>query len=327
MKRIIQFSVLLFTLATLIGLPIQAFAVDMIDSPRVYHTKSGAADYKNYMQPHSTPHQVQQYTPDMIDSPRVFHTDSGSAAYKHYMASQPSMPGQMSMATPKDPDQTVRFASRIFKDAAMKTSEAIPAPVIDNAAGIAIFPNRPRVTPTGGTYRSGVLLSRQDNGKWSSPVFVSLASGMSRSKQKAASSGVVLIFNDRNALNKIAKSDNFTLGEDATLAKGNTGSNVSAAEPNKEVLAYRVSDGHFSGVSLMGSVLNIETAPTIAYYNLSEGQAGANGYYSSSGEGIFNKIIGSTDSAERIERHPASADQLRQAIRDYASQVNQHSAM
>jgi SH3 domain-containing YSC84-like protein 1 len=327
MKRIIRFSVFLFTMAVLIGLPLQAFAwVDMGDAPRIYHTNNAIATYKHYMEAHSTPNQVRQLNPDMIDSPRVYHTASGAAPYKNYMASQPSMPGQMSMATPRDPELTVAAATRIFKKAAMNRSQSIPAPVIENAVGIAIFPNRARVTPEGGTYRSGVMLSRQNNGKWSSPVFVSLASGTSQSKRRAAATGVVLIFNNRNALNKAAKGDNFTLGVDATLAEGYTGSNMSVAKPGAAVLAYQSDAGRFSGVSLKGSEVNIETDPTIAYYNLSEGGAGTHGYYRGSSEGIYNKIIASTDSAETVESHPASAGQLREVISDYVTPVF-HSAM
>jgi lipid-binding SYLF domain-containing protein len=311
MKRSIRISLFLITFAALISLPLQAFAwVNMGDSPRIYHTKRYAA------------------------------------AWTNYMASQSSTSNstQMSMATPSNPDQTVTAASRIFHEAAMNPAKAIPAYLIKNAAGIAIFPNRVRVIPKGETYRSGVMLSHRSNGKWSSPVFVSMASGTSQAKRNAAATGVVLIFNNRSALNKAAKNDNFTLGVDASLAEGYIGSNISAAKPHAAVLAYQSTDGHFSGVSLKGSKLNVETEPTITYYNLSDGQAGANGfeaipskklrqyyylydgqagangYYRSSGQGIYNKIIASTDSAEMIERHPTSVAQLREAIDDYVSQ-------
>jgi SH3 domain-containing YSC84-like protein 1 len=334
MKRSIRISIFLFTFAALISLPLQAFAwVDMGDAPRIYHTKNAIAAYKHYWESHTTPSQVHQgdIGTNMGDSPRIYHSKRYAAAWKHYMATAQSSKTnsmQMTMATPSNPGQTVKAASRVFQEAAMNPAQAIPAYLIRNSAGIAIFPDRARVTPQGGTYRSGVMLSHRSNGTWSSPVFVSLASGTSQSKQVAQAKGVVLIFNNRSALNKAAKNDNFTLGVDATLAEGYTGSNTSAAKPHAAVLAYQSTAGRFSGVSLKGSQVNVETEPTITYYNLSEGQAGANGYYRSSGEGIYNKIIGSTDSAEMIERHPSSAAQLREAINDYVfSQGHHHSAM
>jgi lipid-binding SYLF domain-containing protein len=242
------------------------------------------------------------------------------------MDSQPAIPGQLSMAPRSDSDKMVSAATQIFKEAAMKPSQSIPAPVIKNAAGIAIFPGRARVTQAkGGTYRSGVMLSRRNNGKWSSPVFVSLAGNNIQSKPGSTSRDVVLIFNNRNALNRAAKGNGFTLGVDATLAQGYIGAKAPAAGTAAQVLAYQRTNGRFSGASLKGSALNIEPNRTIAYYNLTEGTAGAHGYYRSSSEGVYNKIIGSSDSAERIERHPANADHLRQALRDYVSQA--HSSM
>jgi lipid-binding SYLF domain-containing protein len=331
MKRTIRISIYLLTFAALISLPLQAFAwVDMGDAPRILHTKNAIASYKHYMEAHSTPNQIQQLNPDMIDAPRVFHIASGAAPYRNEMAAAQAPKTnstQMSMATPANPSQTVSAAARIFKEAAKNPANAIPASLVKNAAGIAIFPNRARVTPEGGSYRSGVMLSRQDNGKWSSPVFVSLASGTSQSNRKTAANGVVLIFNNRNALNQAAKGDNFTLGADATLAEGYTGANMPVTKTGAAILAYQTTAGRFSGVSLKGNAVNIETEPTIAYYNLSRGGAGANGYYSNINDGLYSKIIGSQDSSETMESHPVSASQLREAINDYVSQVHQKSAI
>jgi SH3 domain-containing YSC84-like protein 1 len=319
MKRTIRFSVLFFTLAALICLPIQAFASENTDAPRTYHTINGATAYNNYMKSQSAiPNEVNQLSPDLIDSPRIFHTKNATANYDKYMASQASTPDKMqtSMAVRSDSEKTVSAATRIFKDAAMSPSRSIPAPVIEYASGIAIFPGKTDI----GTQRNGVMLARQKDGRWSSPVFVSLTGpGTHKSTMNAKPADVVLVFKDRGVLNKVARGDNFTLGVDANVAKGYVGMTSSTTSPGAQILAYQRSEGRFTGTSLNGSVLNIEEGPTLAYYNLTDGTAGAHGYYRSSSEGLYHKIIGSTDSSERIERHPISAVLLQQVLRNYVT--------
>lgn len=293
MKEITRLSAIAFTLAALISLPLQALANQKTNAPRVYHTKKGQQNYNNYIKKNSPPQAPELQSG--FTSPMVNRSSS---------------------------ERTVAEATQLFNKAAMNPSGNIPGSVIHNAAGIAIFPGKARVAiQKGGTYAKGVMLARQDNGQWSSPVFVSLASPTMQS-QAGTPADVVLVFNNRSALNRVAQGNNFTLGVDATEAQGYTSSNASSSNKGAQVLGYEGTNGQFHGVSLKGSEINIKSEPTIAYYNLSAGQAGANGYQRSSSKSLYNKIIRSQSSAETIEWHPASADRLRHAIRNYVSQAN-----
>ena len=236
------------------------------------------------------------------------------------------------MASRNDAENTVVKATQVFK-----TATEIPSTVIKNAAGIAIFPGMIRAALiAGGSHGNGVMLAKQDDGQWSPPLFVSLSGGSLGAQVGVESSDVILVFQNRAALDKVATGKEFTLGVDASVSAGDAGANTSASTETAQILTYKRSSGLFAGASLTGSVLKIEQEPTMAYYNLTQStEKSARGYYG--GElGLYNRIIGSSagtkaesgmasgkQHARAVKKIPDSARDLQQAIGDYASKSNQ----
>jgi lipid-binding SYLF domain-containing protein len=224
-------------------------------------------------------------------------------------------------------ENTVANATRIFKVAALDPARFIPAWVMENAVGIAIFPSVFKAAfLAGGSHGSGVLLAKQKNGEWSAPLFVSLSGGSLGAQVGVETSDLVLVFQNRSAFDKVAKGRTFTLGVDASVAVG--GRTASAITQNAQVLAYKHSSGLFAGASLNGSVLKIQTEPTIAYYGLSTGESATHAYYGD--KELFNSIIGpgnngkgaiGTPKGQMLKELPAGASKLQQAIRAYTTQA------
>ncbi|HSO20981.1 MAG TPA: lipid-binding SYLF domain-containing protein [Desulfosarcina sp.] len=217
-------------------------------------------------------------------------------------------------------EETVAEASEVFEKANEKASQSIPAATIQNAAAIAIFPGRISTSlSTGGAYTSGVMLVRQDDGKWSRPLFASLSSGPMGEKMGGASTDLILAINDRRTIDNMVNGWEFTLGNDTSVAEGPIGKSASASDAN--IYAYQRESGKFSGAKLTGSVFRIEKDPTIAYYNISQGEAGAFGYYRTDRR-LYQDVVGFS-SNQAIQRHPDSAARLQHAVDDYVSRMMQ----
>lgn len=148
--------------------------------------------------------------------------------------------------------------------------QAVPPSLLANAYGIAIVPSVVKVGfIVGGRFGRGVLLVRdRETGRWSAPSFITLAGGSVGFQIGAQSTDVILIFKNRRGIDGIV-TGKFTLGADAAVAAGPVGRKAEAATDahlKAEILSYSRSRGLFAGVSLEGSVLDIDNEANSAYY-------------------------------------------------------------
>jgi lipid-binding SYLF domain-containing protein len=180
----------------------------------------------------------------------------------------------------------------------------IPPALLDNAEGIAIIPNVVKVGfVIGGRYGKGVVLVRQANGAWGSPVFLSIKGGSVGWQIGAQSTDIILVFKSKKSIDGIINGK-FTLGLDAAVAAGPVGRNASAstdAQLKAEIYSYSRSRGLFAGLSLEGAALKIQNADNVNYYkefDITPGQifSGAN------------------------KNNPASAAALKNLLGEYARQ-------
>ena len=120
----------------------------------------------------------------------------------------------------------------------------------------------------GGRHGTGVLLVRDKEGKWSSPLFVSITGGSIGWQVGAQSTDVLLVFKSRKSVEGIKKGK-FTLGADAAVAAGPVGRSVEAATDVKlkaEIYSYSRSRGLFAGISLEGAALQIDADANASFY-------------------------------------------------------------
>ncbi len=158
-----------------------------------------------------------------------------------------------------EPEQLID-RSRITFQSMMKDNQ-YPGLVdlASRAKAIIIVPNMIRAAFFfGGRGGNAVMLSRDENGRWSYPAFYTIG-GISWGLQFGGqSSELVITVMTEKGLNAIINRE-VTLGGDAGLAIGELGKGVNAstgAGLKSDMYAFARSEGLFVGVSLEGSVIH-----------------------------------------------------------------------
>jgi lipid-binding SYLF domain-containing protein len=149
---------------------------------------------------------------------------------------------------------------------------AAPPILLRNAQAIAIVPGIIKAGfIAGGRYGWGVVMSRQEDGSWSKPVFITLVGGSFGFQAGVQSIDAIMVFKSRQSIERLARGK-FTLGADAAAAAGPVGRSMSAGTDitlGAEVYTYSRSRGLFAGVSLAGSGLQSDYEATDKFYGLS----------------------------------------------------------
>jgi len=158
-----------------------------------------------------------------------------------------------------DAHAKVNEAARVFKEIMDNSAQAIPSQLLEESEGIVIIPDLIKVGfGIGGKAGRGVLVIRNNNGQWSSPVFISLIGGSIGWQVGAQSSDIILVFKTRQSVERVV-AGKFTLGADVGVAAGPVGGNLKAdLEFKSEIYSYSRSRGLFAGLALDGSILEID---------------------------------------------------------------------
>ncbi|XP_072291219.1 SH3 domain-containing YSC84-like protein 1 [Eucyclogobius newberryi] len=134
----------------------------------------------------------------------------------------------------------------------------IPAHVIAKAEGLAIISVIKAgfmITARGG---SGIVIARLADRRWSAPSAIGIAGLGGGFEIGVEVSDLVIILNQRAAIEAFSKGGNLTLGGNCTVAVGPMGRNVEADVALRSpaaVFTYCKSRGLFAGISLEGSYL------------------------------------------------------------------------
>ena len=162
-------------------------------------------------------------------------------------------------------EQSIRTLEEIMAN----PEEGLPPSLLGKAEAIAIIPN---VIKAGviiaGRFGRGVMLVRDENGKWGHPIFMTIGGGSLGFQVGAESTDVIVVFKDKRATEKIFRGK-MILGADATVAAGPVGSRAEAMGDEKfraRILTYHRNRGLFAGVSLEGSVLSVDDEWNHDYY-------------------------------------------------------------
>jgi len=146
---------------------------------------------------------------------------------------------------------------------------AIPASLLADAQGIAIVPNLIKGGfVVGVRHGRGVLVVRDETGRWKAPVFVTLTGGSVGWQIGLQATDIVLVFKTRSSVLNLMRGK-FTLGVDAAAAAGPVGREASAGTDltmKAEIYSYSRSRGLFAGLALDGSALQIDPRANSAYY-------------------------------------------------------------
>jgi len=147
--------------------------------------------------------------------------------------------------------------------------ESIPSQLLKTTEGIIIIPGMKNAGfVVGGKRGKGIAIIKNDDGTWSNPVFITLTGGSFGLQVGYQSVDLVLVFKKKKTLENIDEGD-FTLGGDISAAAGPVGRSSTASTDYKleaEVYSYSKAKGLFAGVSLNGSVLEVDAKSNENYY-------------------------------------------------------------
>ena len=163
----------------------------------------------------------------------------------------------------------VEDAIEVFQAFTRITESRIPASMMSEANGIAIIPGVQKAgLVIGGEYGKGLLVARNEDGSWGSPVFIILTGGSVGLQIGVQTLDLVLSFRTRRSIERIMEKG-FTLGVDASVAAGDVGRQAGAgtdADLRAEIYSYSRSKGLFAGISMAGARLEIDGDANSSYY-------------------------------------------------------------
>ena len=166
-------------------------------------------------------------------------------------------------------DQTVQSASIVLNEALTSPLNRIPVAMLSDCHGVAIVPNVIKGGfIVGARHGKGLLFVRDPDGTWHAPVFITLTGGNIGWQAGVQSSDIVLVFKTPRSVQGIL-SGKFTIGGDASAAAGPVGRETAVATDGQlraEIYTYSRSRGLFAGVSIDGSVIQVDQLSTGQYY-------------------------------------------------------------
>jgi lipid-binding SYLF domain-containing protein len=178
------------------------------------------------------------------------------------------IPQAMTYGTPEI--QTVVMARQALDEFFGLSIESIPPNMLNDASGVAIFPNMIKGGfILGVNYGKGVLHVRNQDGSWSPPVMVTMGGGSLGFQAGVQAADIILVFKTPRSLNGILNGQKVTLGADASIAAGPVGRQANAstdARLGAEIYSYARSRGLFLGVSLGGSDVSIDNNANAMLY-------------------------------------------------------------
>jgi len=166
-------------------------------------------------------------------------------------------------------ERKINNAIEVLNDINLIPENEIPPALLQNAYGIAIIPSLLKVGfIVGGRYGKGVLLVRTESNRWSNPSFIYMAGASLGYQIGAQSTDIILVFKSKKSVDSIA-AGKVTLGADVSVSAGPVGRSAGIGTDivmKAEIYSYSRSRGFFAGISLEGSVLNIDKGANVNFY-------------------------------------------------------------
>jgi len=184
------------------------------------------------------------------------------------------------------------LATQVLHDLQGTRDQGIPTWLLQRAYGIAVIPGLTKVAFFFGARRGhGVLVVRKPDGRFSSPVFITITGGSFGFQWGVQKTDLVLVFTSRKGVAGLS-GGKVTLGASASVAAGPVGRQASAATVqtfNAAVYSYSHNKGLFAGVAVDGSELTVDNGADAAFYRRKHVHASQ----------IMDGTLGSSDYAAR----------------------------
>lgn len=163
----------------------------------------------------------------------------------------------------------VKEASEVLHTITTIPEKSIPPALLSRAQAIAVIPNVIKLGfILGGRHGKGVMVGRDESGKWGMPFLITFTGGSVGWQAGAQATDVILVFKNRRGLEAV-RQGKLTLGADAAVAAGPVGRQFEAAtdaQLKSEIYSYSRSRGLFAGVALEGAFLQADKEATESLY-------------------------------------------------------------
>jgi lipid-binding SYLF domain-containing protein len=184
------------------------------------------------------------------------------------VASMVCFAGQKGSKDYRDAVSQSEKAAQVFREIMRAPDKSVPQDILDGAECVAVFPQVLKAGfVVGARGGRGVASCRTASG-WSAPAFFNLKGGSVGLQIGAQSTDFVLLFMNKNGLNRLM-GDKFEIGGDASVAAGPVGRQAGAStniRMDAEILSYSRSKGLFAGLELKGVVITLDDDDMIAVY-------------------------------------------------------------
>jgi lipid-binding SYLF domain-containing protein len=166
--------------------------------------------------------------------------------------------------------EKVNDAIEVIEEMVEIPEEGIPEALLSKAYGIAIIPKVIKAAwVVGGRLGKGVLLVRDESGRWGNPCFIRIAGGSVGWQIGIQSADIILVFKRKKSIESITEGK-ITLGADAAVAAGPVGRRAEVSTDinlEAEIYSYSKSRGLFAGVSIEGSAIQIDEDANANFYD------------------------------------------------------------
>ena len=164
-------------------------------------------------------------------------------------------------------DARIITATAVLQEFRGAPDQSVPDWLLERAYGVAVIPEVIKgAIIFGGRHGNGVMTVRDEAGRFSSPVFLSLTGGSWGLQIGAQSTDVILVFATRRSVENFTRGK-FTLGGSASVAAGPLGrTGEAAAGKDAEIYSYSRSRGLFAGLALDGSALLVDKKSNRNFY-------------------------------------------------------------
>jgi lipid-binding SYLF domain-containing protein len=161
------------------------------------------------------------------------------------------------------------MATEVLDEVRAQRDSAIPDRLLDRAYGIVVVPSVTKLAFIGGgRWGKGAMVVRDKDGRFTNPIFVTLAGASIGWQWGGSSTDIVLVFTTKAGIEGIT-GGKLTLGADAAVAAGPVGRTASAATDQNfaaEVYSYSRSRGLFAGVALDGTSISVDRKANANFY-------------------------------------------------------------
>ncbi len=181
-----------------------------------------------------------------------------------------SFPGHGMSAQPMGLENRLTQCAAVMREIMEAPDGSIPSDLLRKSRAIIILPSVIKAGfGLGGHYGKGIVLRRDPaTGRWGPPAFMRLLGGSVGWQVGVQSTDMVLLVMNDVSLRSLFR-DKFTLGVDGSVAVGPVGRDASAATDlglSAGILSYSRAKGIFAGVSIKGSMLEVDWDANESYY-------------------------------------------------------------